>query len=198
MRQTSDKVNIYIPFGVSFFQGDILEIKELISEEKIRERIKTLSAEIKKDFCGDDNNIFCVVVLTGAFVFFADLMRGLNSAGMNVEYAPVKVTSYKGTESTGVIRVDLDVKEDLKGKHVLIVDDIIDSGNTLNFLKAHLLKKGASEVRICVLLDKKERRKSPVDLDYIGFDIPNMFVVGYGLDYNGKDRDLSFIGYIEK
>lgn len=169
------------------------EIKTLIPKESIIEKIKELSLEIKKDFKKD---IFCVVVLTGAMTFFKDLEEELEKLGLNVNYSLIKLSSYKGTETTGKINIVIDLKEDINGKEVLIVEDIVDTGLTLNFLRDYLIKKGAKNVKICALLDKKERRKQPINLDYVGFTVPNKFIVGYGIDYNEKYRDLDFIGYL--
>jgi hypoxanthine phosphoribosyltransferase len=169
------------------------KIRTLIPADEIRRKVKELALEIKKDFRRD---VFCIVVLTGAMVFFIDLMRELRALGMRIGFASIKLSSYKDRESTGKINIDLDVKEDIKGKNILVVEDIADTGLTLNFLKRHLAEKGAKEVKICALLDKKQRRQLLVKLDYVGFNIPDKFVVGYGIDYNQKYRDLDFIGYI--
>jgi len=169
------------------------KIDVYITEEKIRQRVSEIASSVKKDF---GNEVFCGVILKGAMVFFSDLMRTLRKSGASVKFDILKVSSYADTASTGKLNFELDMKEDVKGKDILIVEDIADTGLTLHYLKKHLLSRGAKSVKICVLLDKKERRRQYVDLDYVGFEIPDEFVVGYGLDYNQQYRDLSFIGIL--
>lgn len=169
------------------------EIKVLISKEEINQKIKGIALKIKKDF---KEGVYCIVVLTGAMTFFKDLEKELRLLGLKVESSTVRLSSYKDTESIGKVNIVKDIRGDITGKDMLVIEDIVDTGLTLNFLKEHLLKKGAKSVKICALLDKKERRKKPTKIDYVGFDVPNQFIVGYGIDYNEKYRDLNFIGYI--
>lgn len=170
-------------------------VKELISTAEIDAKVKELALKIKADH---PNGVYCIVVLTGAMIFFVDLMKALRALGVQVGFAPMKLSSYDGTESTGTINVDLDVtKVKVDGKWVLVVEDIVDSGFTANFVKKHLLDRGAASVRLVSLLDKPERRKTEVKIDYKGFTVPDKFIVGYGLDVEGRYRDLPSICYIE-
>ncbi len=174
---------------------NLKNLKVLISPERLEERVKELAEMIKKDY---GHKVFCSVVLTGAMVFFTNLMKELKKINVEVIYDPIKVSSYSGTESTGKVNLELDMKQDIKNKRVLIVEDIIDTGLTLKYLKEYMLRKGAAEVKICSLLDKKARRKEPIEADYVGFEIPDKFIVGYGVDYNERFRDLNFIGYFSE
>ncbi|MBS3136135.1 hypoxanthine phosphoribosyltransferase [Candidatus Woesearchaeota archaeon] len=169
------------------------KIMPLISRKRISARVSELVKEISHDF---PKHIFCIFVLTGAVIFFSDLLRELKKKNIEIRFSAVKLSSYKGKKSSGKVTMALDA-DDVKGKDILIVEDIIDTGITLEFLRKHLLKKGARTVRICTLLDKKERRKVAIEADYVGFSVPDKFVVGYGLDYNGRYRDLDHVGYIQ-
>jgi hypoxanthine phosphoribosyltransferase len=146
------------------------------------------------DYAGK-NPIF-VGVLKGVVVFYADMIRAFED---HCQLDFMWISSYDGTQSTGNIRVKQDVKSDLTGRHVVILEDILDTGRSLQFVKQHLLDKGAASVRICTLLDKPEGRAAGVTIqaDYIGFSIPNAFVVGYGLDYNEKYRNLPYVGILK-
>ena len=132
-----------------------------------------------------------------AIVFFVDLLRALTKLGACVKYSLVKVSSYKRKESAGTINLELGMEEKIDGKRILLVEDIVDTGVTLDFLKKYLLGKNAEEIKICALLDKKARRKKHIKIDYIGFKVPDKFVVGYGIDYDQQYRDLSYIGVID-
>jgi len=165
-------------------------MKILFSQKQIQDKVKELAGKIKK---GLGKKITCIVVLTGTMVFFGDLLRELHAAGAEVRFFPMKVSSYKGKESTGKITLELDA--DVKGK-VLIVEDIIDTGLTLAFLKKHFEKKGC-KVKTVAFLDKREARIEKIDADYTGFVIPNAYVIGYGLDYNERYRDLPYIGILK-
>ncbi|MFH1591671.1 MAG: hypoxanthine phosphoribosyltransferase [archaeon] len=167
-------------------------ITELISADEIQQKVKELAEKIHKDH----TDVFIVVVLTGAMVFFADLLRELNAIGTSVSFSPIKVSSYEGTESTGDLKFELDLKESIKDKHVLIVEDIVDTGLTVTKLKDHFAEKGAASVQVCALLDKKARRSITVSIDYVGFDVPDKFLVGYGLDFDGRYRELPYVGII--
>ena len=167
----------------------------LISETCIEKRIEKIAEQILKDFKEDIN---CVVVLQGGMIFFSDLSRKISQkTKKNVYYSTIKAKSYKGTESTGKIVIEHDCGE-IAGKDILVVEDIIDTGITMNFLIKYLKEeKKARSVKICAVLDKPSRRIKKVNIDYLGFEIPDLFVVGYGLDYNQQYRCLPYIGYVE-
>lgn len=158
----------------------------LISEMCLKRRIKELAKSISEEY----GLIYAVVILKGAIVFFSDLARELSC---EVEYDPLAVSSYKGAETTGGVNLSLDVSDRVKNKDVLIIEDIVDTGITLAWIRDHLLKRHAKSVRICALMDKPVRRVKKVDLDWVGFEIPDYFVVGFGLDYNQRFRNLPFV-----
>ena len=138
-----------------------------------------------------DKNVVIICVLKGAVVFLSDLLRTLS---IPVELDFVRLSSYgKNTESSGVVQIVQNITSDIQHKDVLIVEDIVDTGTTLNFLKECLLSQKPSSLKICTFLDKPVRREKPITIEYIGFEIPNCFVVGYGLDYNEKYRNLPYI-----
>ncbi|MCW1249243.1 hypoxanthine phosphoribosyltransferase [Acaricomes phytoseiuli] len=162
----------------------------LYSKEQIQERVAQLAERIDADFQGRD--VLLVGVLKGAVMVMADLARALHS---HVTMDWMAVSSYgSGTQSSGVVRILKDLETDLMGKHVLIVEDIIDSGLTLSWLRTNLISRGPASVEICTLLRKPEAAKVEIDVKYVGFDIPNEFVVGYGLDFAEKYRNLDFVG----
>jgi hypoxanthine phosphoribosyltransferase len=169
-----------------------MEIKTLISEEEIQTRIKELAKQIDSDYNNEEIVIVCI--LKGAVFFAIDLAKRIN---LPVIIDFMKVSSYEGTESTKEIKFKLDISTDIKNKNVIIVEDIIDTGRTLTFLKNYLNEKQPKSLKICTLLDKKERREFELTPDYVCFDILDKFVIGYGLDYDEKYRDLPYIGYIE-
>ena len=166
----------------------------LLTQEQIRDRIVELGKDLMADYA-DKNPIF-VGVLKGVVVFYADMIRAFD-APCQLDF--MWISSYSGVSSTGTINVSQDVKADVRGRHVVILEDIVDSGRSLQFVKQHLLDKGAASVRICALLDKPEGRAAGITLqaDYVGFTIPNAFVVGYGLDYNEKYRNLPYVGILK-
>lgn len=168
--------------------------KVLLDEEQIRDKVAQLGQEIARDYAGKDPVIVCI--LKGSVVFYADLLRQI-PIPCQMDFA--WISSYAGTESTGKMQVKSDVSADLKGRHVLIVEDIFDTGNSLEFMYQHLLSKEPASLKICTLLDKPSRRKPGITLkaDYVGFEIPNAFVVGYGLDYNEHYRNLPYIGILK-
>ncbi|MGI6145938.1 MAG: hypoxanthine phosphoribosyltransferase [Firmicutes bacterium] len=167
---------------------DIREI--LITSEAIRERTAELGAEISRDYAGKD--VLLVCVLKGAMVFMADLIRHIT---IPVCIDTIAVSSYgAATVSSGVVRIVKDLDAPVADKHVLVVEDIVDSGLTLSYLRNYLFNRKPASVRICTLLDKPERREVSITPDYCGFVIPNHFVVGYGLDYQERYRNLPFIG----
>ena len=169
-------------------------MKVLFSNEEIEERLKEVGEEITKDYNNEEMKV--VVVLKGDFMTAATLVKYIDN--MNLEMEFIRVSSYLDKrESTGKVNVLVDIKEDLTGENILIVEDIIDSGNTLNFLKEEYLRRGAKSVKIMTLLDKPSRRKVDITPDYTGFVIEDKFVVGYGLDNNEKERNIPYVGYID-
>lgn len=174
--------------------SDIARI--LISEEEIERATERIAAEIDRDYKDVDGRIVLVCVLKGSIVFMGDLMKKVT---VPVEIECVRVSSYgSGTTSDGKINLLLDVdRPDIGDCHLIVVEDIIDSGHTLTFLVKHLLDKGAKSVRTATLLDKPSRRKVDFKTDYVGFEIPDEFVIGYGLDYDEKYRELPYIGILD-
>ncbi len=174
--------------------NNIIE-KVLVTEEEIAEIIDRLAAEINADYGSGDKNLVVVSVLKGAMPFTTDLMKKLDFVS---ELECVRVSSYgSGTESSGKIRMLLDFdREDFSECDFLVVEDIVDSGNTLTYLVDHLKKKGARSVKTCTLLDKPSRRKVDFDPEYVGKEIPDEFVFGYGLDLFEKYRDLPFVAVV--
>ena len=172
--------------------GDELE-RVLITEEEIHAKLAELGAQIWKDYEGKD--ILLVGILKGAVMVMADLMRALpGTAPMDW----IAISSYgSGTKSSGVVRLIKDLDTDITGKHVLIVEDIIDSGLTLSWIKANLESRQPASLSVCTLLRKPDAVTLDVPVRYVGFDIPNEFVVGYGLDYAERYRDLPFIGTLD-
>ncbi|MDA2805633.1 hypoxanthine phosphoribosyltransferase [Nocardiopsis suaedae] len=169
--------------------GDALE-KVLVTEEQIEARLKELAAEIDADYAGKD--LLLVGVLKGAVMVMADLARGLSHAA---EMDWMAVSSYgAGTTSSGVVRILKDLEADISGRNVLIVEDVIDSGLTLSWLVGNLRSRGPSSVEVCTMVRKPLAFDVDLDVKYIGFDLPNEFIVGYGLDYAEKYRNLPFIG----
>ncbi len=168
--------------------------KVLYTEEEIKERIRQLGETLTAEY--QDKNPIIVGVLKGVVVFYADMVRQIKT---HCQMDFMWISSYEGTESTGNMIVKRDVSADVKGRHVLILEDIYDTGNSLNFVYHHLLEKEPASVKICTLLDKPERRKQGITLqaDYVGFTIPNEFVVGYGLDYNEQYRNLPYVGVLK-
>ena len=173
-------------------EKDIQEI--LISEEQLRSRIAELGEELTRDYAGKDPVI--VGVLKGVVVFYADMVRQIRTP-CQMDF--MWISSYQGTDSTGQMVVRRDVACDVKGRHVLILEDIYDTGNSLDFTYRHLQAKEPASLKICTLLDKPERRKPGITLkpDYVGFTVPNAFVVGYGLDYNEHYRNLPYVGILK-
>lgn len=171
------------------------DIKILIDEEKINQRISEIAKEISDDYI--DEEIVLVCILKGAAYFAIDLSKKITNDDITINF--MKVSSYGSqTESSGKINFKLDLSENIENKNVIIVEDIIDTGITLNYLYNHLKSKNPKSLKLCVLLDKKERRIQDIPVDYIGFEIENKFVVGYGLDYDEKYRNLPYVGYIEQ
>ena len=168
--------------------------KVLISEDQLRERIAELGEQITRDYA--DKNPIVIGVLKGVVVFYADMVRQIKT---HCEMAFMTLRSYCGTDSTGSLEVLQGLKVDIEGRHVLILEDIFDTGNSLDYTYRYLQTKNPASIKICTLLDKPSRRKPGITLqaDYIGFTIDNYFVVGYGLDYNEKYRNLPFVGILK-
>lgn len=164
----------------------------LINESRIEKRISEMAKEIEKDYKGED--IVFVCILKGAAMFTIELAKKIQN---DVELEFIEASSYNGTESTGVIKVHNDITGNIEGRHVIIVEDLIDTGRTLEHIKKHLLSMNPASLKIATLLSKPSRRIFELDVDYIGFQIGDDFVVGYGMDYNQKYRNLPYIGRIE-
>jgi hypoxanthine phosphoribosyltransferase len=166
--------------------------KVLYHESTILSRLDELACEITEDYRGKDVTV--IAILNGSFIFMADLLRRVP---IHLQVDCLSVSSYHGTKSTGRVNFRQTQLADTRGRHILILDDILDSGATLHTICEHLAaESGAASLRICVLLRKKIDRPRPVEADYVGFDIPNEFVVGYGLDFNERYRNLPFIGVL--
>nr|WP_077368909.1 hypoxanthine phosphoribosyltransferase [Anaerosalibacter sp. Marseille-P3206] len=166
----------------------------LVSEEELQKRVRELGEQITKDYEGKDLMLVCI--LKGAAIFMSDLARRIDLP-ITMEF--LAVSSYgNSTESSGVVKIVKDLDADVKGKDILIVEDIIDTGLTLSYITDNLKKRGAKSVKICTLLDKPERRKVDVPVDYIGFVVPDEFIVGYGIDYAEKYRNLPFVSSLRK
>ena len=172
-------------------EQDILKV--LMSEEQLQKRVREMGDELYDRF-HDKDPIF-VGVLKGCFIFMADLVR---AAQIKSEIEFIGVSSYNnGTKSSGVVQITRDLQKDITGRHIIVVEDILDSGNTLYFLKNYLTTKGAASITIVTLLDKPARREKPITADLAGFEVPDEFVVGYGLDYAQKYRNLPYIGVLK-
>lgn len=173
-------------------EKDILKV--LITEEQIRQRIQELGEELTRDY--RDKDPIIVGVLKGVVVFYADMIRQIK---IPCQMDFMWISSYEGTTSTGNMVVKRDIGSDIKGRHVLILEDIYDTGSSLDFTYRHLLSKEPASLKICTFLDKPERRKPGITLkpDYVGYTVPNEFVVGYGLDYNEHYRNLPYIGVLK-
>ena len=164
----------------------------LISEEEIQKKVAEMGKKISEDF--RDKDPLFVGVLKGCFIFMADLMRYVD---IRCSMDFMAVSSYSGTSSTGAVKINKDLSEDIEGRHVIIVEDILDSGVTLSYLKQYLMVRKPASISIATLMDKPARRKAEVYADYSCFEIPDAFVVGYGLDYNERYRNLPYIGVLK-
>jgi hypoxanthine phosphoribosyltransferase len=167
--------------------------KPLFTADQIQQKVRELADAISRDYEGKD--ILAICLLRGAFLFFADLVRAIR-VPLTVDF--IVSESYVKSESTGEVKVHCDIREDPSGKDVLLVEDITDSGISLSHIRERILSRGPKSLRICTFLDKKERRVLDVPLDYIGFAVPNEFVVGYGMDYENKFRNLPYIAIFRK
>ena len=166
----------------------------IVTEDQLREKVAELAARVDADY--KDRDLLLVGVLKGAIMAMADLTRAMQR---HIDMDWMAVSSYgSGTKSSGVVRILKDLDRDITGRNILIVEDIVDSGLTLSWLRANLMSRGAASVEILAILRKPEAAKVEVDCKYVGFDIPPDFVVGYGLDFNEKYRNLSFVGVLAK
>ena len=165
----------------------------LFSEEELDRRVSEIAAEINRDYAGKEPML--ISVLRGSFVFMADLIRKIE-VPCTVDF--MSVSSYgRGTTSSGQVQITKDLSDDIEGKDIIVVEDILDSGNTLSYLLQLLRARKPASMRLCTLLDKPDRRVKEVHVDYTGFTIPDEFVVGYGLDYAEKYRNLPYIGILK-
>lgn len=170
---------------------DILKV--LYTKAQIAQRVRELGGQLYEKL--KDADPLFVSVLRGAFIFMADIVRAC-PLKCDVEF--ISVSSYgSGTSSSGAVQITRDIQQDITGRDIVVIEDILDSGNTLSFLRRYFMTKGARSVSICTLLDKPSRRVKDISADYVGFTVPNEFVVGYGLDYDQKYRNLPYIGVLK-
>lgn len=169
------------------------QIKVLITEEEINKRLDELAEQLMKEYKGKELVFLCI--LKGSVFFTVELSKRIEN---NIKFEFIEVSSYEGHESTGKVKINKDITQSIEDKDVIIIEDIVDTGRTLSFLKEYLLQKKPASLKICALLDKPSRRIVPVEADYIGFTIEDKFVIGYGLDDEQNYRNLSYIGYIEE
>lgn len=167
--------------------------KPFFSVEQIQNRVRELAAKISGDYEGKE--ILTVGILRGAFMFFSDIVK-LIQVPMDIDF--LIASSYVKTRTTGDIRIHFDLRENIKDRHVLLIEDIVDTGFTLSHIRNMLLSRNPASLKICAFLDKKPGRKVDVPLDYVGFEIPDEYVVGYGLDYENKFRNLPYIAIFKK
>ncbi|MEO5352201.1 MAG: hypoxanthine phosphoribosyltransferase [Magnetococcus sp. XQGC-1] len=173
-----------------------VSIESLVTEEQIRNRVLELANEIAPRL---QPGTVVVALLKGAFVFAADLLRELSRHNLDINLDFMVLSSYgNDTRSNGRVLINLDCQRFVENRDVLLVDDILDSGNTLTFAVEHMRYKGAERIMTCVLLDKPSRRQTPFQADFVGFTIPDLFVVGYGIDYAERFRELPFIGHMQE
>ncbi len=174
---------------MSRLEGEQLDV--LLSEEQLRARIAEMGAEITRDYAGKPLKL--VGVLKGSFMFMADLARAVDLP-LKIDF--IGTTSYQGTRSSGVVRITNDLSRPIEGEHILLVEDIVDTGLTMRYLLENLGTRHPASVKVCALLEKPARAKVKVPIDYKGFEIPDAFVVGYGLDWDGRLRNLPYIGVV--
>ena len=174
--------------------GTLMNVGVLFSEIDIRERTKVIAQQINQDY-GTKETLVVLIVLHGALIFGSDLVRNLE---MPTEIETIRIKSYEGTSSTGNVTLVTPLPSSLDGKHVLVIEDIVDTGRSIDFLLKELQKTKTLSVKICSLLDKPEAHEFPVKANYIGFTIQKNFVIGYGLDLNGKFRNLPYIANLTK
>ena len=165
----------------------------LYTEEQLRDRVREVGQQIAADYAGREPML--ISVLRGSYIFMADLTRAID---LNVTVDFMAVSSYgAGTTSSGQVEIKKDLSDSIEGKELIIVEDILDSGNTLYYLMDVLRARKPASIRICTLMDKPERRTKPITADYVGFTIPDAFIVGYGLDYNERYRNLPYVGILK-
>ncbi len=167
--------------------------KPFLTVEQIQKKVKELADKISEDYEG--KNLLAVGILKGAFIFFSDLVRMIRTP-LVVDF--LLASSYIKSDTCGEVQIHYDIREDVTDKDVLLIEDIVDTGVTLNYLRERILMRGPRSLKICAFLDKTARREVEVPLDYVGFTIPNEFVVGYGLDYDNKFRNLPYISVFKK
>ena len=168
------------------------KVTVLLTPEEIDRRLDEMAKAISAAYAGKPVALVCV--LRGAVVFAVDLARKLDA---DVYFDFIDISSYSGTNSTGAVKINMDLETAVTGKHVLLVEDILDTGRTLSHLKSYLLTQNPASLKLCVLLDKPDRRVVELAADYVGFTIPDEFVVGYGLDYDQKYRNLPYVGVLD-
>lgn len=173
-------------------KNQLLKVQKIISEDELRDRIKEMAAQISADY--KDESVYLVGILKGAFMFMAELCRHIT---ISCECSFLGVSSYGNEKTTsGKVKITKDIEEDIEGKNVIIIEDIIDTGVTLNFLKEYMKTRNPKSVKICSLLSKPSCRKVELDIDYVGFEIPNEFVIGFGLDYEQYLRNLPYVASV--
>jgi hypoxanthine phosphoribosyltransferase len=170
---------------------DDVQIEVLLSEEQLRRRIAEVGADITRDYAGKPLKL--VGVLKGSFMFLADLSRAID---LPIKLDFIGTSSYQGTKSSGVVRITNDLSRPIEGEHVLLVEDIVDTGLTMKYLLENLATRRPASVKVCALLEKPARAQVKIPIDYRGFEIPDSFVVGYGLDWDGRLRNLPYIGVV--
>jgi len=170
------------------------DIKEILfSEEELQKRVRALGEEISRDYAGKE--IVCIGVLKGCFVFMADIVRVMD-VKCDIDF--MAVSSYgSGTVTTGAVKIGKDISANIEGRDVLLIEDILDSGVTLSYLREFLMQRKPKSIKICTLFDKPARRKADIKADYVGLICPDEFIVGYGLDYDEKYRNLPYIGVLK-
>ena len=165
----------------------------LLTQEQIQQRVKALGEEIARDYFGQHPHL--ITILKGSIPFLADLMRAMNCP---ISLDVMAVASYAGHQSSGAVRLTKDLDEPIEGRHVLLIEDIIDTGLTLSYVLSSLRRRAPASVKVATFLDKPSRRTTPIDVDYRGFTIPDAFVVGYGLDWNQRYRNLPYVGVLKR
>lgn len=172
------------------------DVKEIFySEQQITERCKELGAQITEDYKDKEDDVIFIGILKGSLPFMADLIRRID---LDIVFDTMAVSSYAGTESVGELRIKKDVESSVEGKYVVLVEDIMDTGLTLFELKKLLYERGAKDIKVACLLNKQARRNVDIKADYIGFEVADEFVIGYGLDFNQKYRNLPYIGILKE
>lgn len=169
-----------------------LNLSTYISEEQIQTKVRELGDKLSRKFEGKE--VVAVCILKGSFMFYSDLIRNIKG---DVQCEFFGVSSYQGTSSSGEVKVTLDLSKPMEGKHLLLVEDIVDTGLTMNYLKANMLSRKPASLTTVALLEKPDAKKVPCEVDMVGFQIPNDFVVGYGLDYQGQYRNLPYIAQVQ-